>query len=196
MTDLNPLRRRLREARCALSPAQRGELDTRITTHVVRLALWSWARRVAAYQACNGEFNPATIIQTLDTLQWYLPVLTGRDQPLLFATYQPGDVLRLNPWGIAEPQMATQNLCPPEQLDVVLTPLLGFDESGFRLGMAGGFYDRSFAFRQTTAGPPWLIGVGYELQKISRQTARDWDVRLDAMITETGVYRVNSQLTL
>lgn len=72
----------------------------------------------------------------------------------------------------------------PEQLQLVLMPLLGFDRRGGRLGMGGGYYDRSFAFRHDRPAPPRLVGVGYACQEIPALDVQEWDVGLDAVVTE------------
>ena len=70
-------------------------------------------------------------------------------------------------------------------------PLVGFDEAGYRLGMGGGFYDASLAYlrRRKTWRKPYLVGVGYECQRIARVPRDPWDVPLDAVLTESRVYR-------
>lgn len=196
MTTLKALRRSRREAREALPDSQRSQLNRRIAEHVLNLPLLYDAHHVAGYLACKGEFDPATILlaAAAQDKRLYLPVLIGRKQPMRFAPYRPGDELVPNWFGIPEPPVSVDRMSTPERLDLVITPIVGFDQQGFRLGMAGGYYDRSFAFRQTVNGPPWLIGVGYELQKIPPQQPRDWDVRLDGMVTEAGLYRFNPEL--
>jgi len=64
-------------------------------------------------------------------------------------------------------------------------PLVGFDDQGHRLGMGGGWYDRSFAWRIAAPAPPWLVGVGFEVQRTSALDVQDWDVRPDAICTES-----------
>lgn len=64
-------------------------------------------------------------------------------------------------------------------------PLVGFDGAGQRLGMGGGWYDRSFAIRTTRAAPPWLVGAGFDVQQSDALEAADWDVVPDAICTET-----------
>jgi 5-formyltetrahydrofolate cyclo-ligase len=64
---------------------------------------------------------------------------------------------------------------------------VGFDTHGHRLGMGGGWYDRSFAFRQRQPAPPWLVGAGFAVQRIDALAAETWDVRLDAVCTERDV---------
>jgi 5-formyltetrahydrofolate cyclo-ligase len=66
----------------------------------------------------------------------------------------------------------------------VVAPLVGFDASGHRLGMGGGWYDRSFAFRRGHAAPPHLIGVGFAAQQVESVFPESWDMPLDAACTE------------
>jgi 5-formyltetrahydrofolate cyclo-ligase len=89
-----------------------------------------------------------------------------------------------NRYGIPEPD--TAELLPAEAMTLVVTPLVGFDDHGQRLGMGGGWYDRSFAFRRDTAAPPWLVGAGFALQHTEPLIAEPWDVPLDAVCTEAG----------
>jgi 5-formyltetrahydrofolate cyclo-ligase len=78
----------------------------------------------------------------------------------------------------------------PEALDLVLAPLVVFDPDRNRIGMGGGFYDRSFAFRKNPENKvPVLIGVAHELQKVDQIVPQDWDVRLDMIITDQAVYK-------
>ena len=77
----------------------------------------------------------------------------------------------------------------PQALDLVLTPLTVFDAERNRIGMGGGFYDRSFAFRKDPAHTrPRLVGVAHELQKVEHIEPEDWDVRLDLVVTDEAIY--------
>ena len=69
-----------------------------------------------------------------------------------------------------------------------MLPLVGFDANGHRLGMGGGWYDRSLAFRHADAAPPWLVGAAFETQRLDAIAAEAWDVRLDAVCTEAATY--------
>jgi 5-formyltetrahydrofolate cyclo-ligase len=76
------------------------------------------------------------------------------------------------------------------ELDLILLPLVAFDESGQRLGMGGGFFDRSLAFlawRQHWR-KPHLIGLAYDFQKVAALPREPWDVPLDAVVTDQNVY--------
>ncbi|MFP9005247.1 5-formyltetrahydrofolate cyclo-ligase, partial [Pseudomonas aeruginosa] len=75
-------------------------------------------------------------------------------------------------------------------LDLVLLPLVGFDEQGGRLGMGGGFYDRSLAYlaRRKNGHKPTLIGLAHECQKVDRLALASWDIPLAGTVTDAGWY--------
>ena len=97
--------------------------------------------------------------------------------------------LQHNRLGIAEPQGS--KALGARWLDVVFLPLVGFDRHGVRLGTGGGFYDRTFAFRQLRRAwqVPRLVGLAYAFQQLEGITAAAHDVLMDAVVTETGIIR-------
>jgi 5-formyltetrahydrofolate cyclo-ligase len=117
-------------------------------------------------------------------LVYCLPVLHGEE--LRFAPWRAGDALVTNRFGIPEPDIAPSSALEPAQMALVVMPLVGFDDQGHRLGMGGGWYDRSFAFRNAAAAPPWLVGVGFEVQRTEPLDVQPWDVRPDAICTESN----------
>ena len=76
---------------------------------------------------------------------------------------------------------------------MVLLPLVGFDANGARLGMGGGFYDATFAFKQKPAvqtkptAKPWLFGVAHACQQVDALTTEAWDIPLQGVVTDTDV---------
>jgi len=121
----------------------------------------------------------------------YLPELgNSHHNRLHFLSYAPGDALMVNAFGIPEPVLDSRRVPALMRLDLVLTPLVGFDEQGNRLGMGGGFYDRSFAFlrHRRCWRKPHLLGVAFDVQKCPAGLSRQpWDVPLDGVVTESGV---------
>jgi 5-formyltetrahydrofolate cyclo-ligase len=118
----------------------------------------------------------------------FLPVLTGRQ--LIFAPLNKHTQLRRNRYQILEP-VYTRNKCiRPRDLDVVIVPLVAFDQSGNRIGMGGGFYDRTFAFmkHRATLKRPLLVGVAYDFQRVSGLQTQTWDVPMHVVITEKESY--------
>jgi 5-formyltetrahydrofolate cyclo-ligase len=112
----------------------------------------------------------------------YLPVIDGSNR-LRFARYRPGNRLTANRFGIAEP---TNGECIPAwALQLVITPLVGFDKLGGRLGMGGGFYDRCFAFKRgRKVKKPFLLGFAHSLQEVDKLELSSRDIPLQGVVTE------------
>ncbi|BAO43091.1 5-formyltetrahydrofolate cyclo-ligase [Thiolapillus brandeum] len=186
-------RRRIRARRRKLDPAYRRAAATAACKQLLSLNRFQSARRVALYLAADGELDPLPVLRKACAMgkHCYLPVLHPvREQSLWFVRWQPGEALHPNRYGIAEPRWKPQGLVKPWALDLVLMPLVAFDEQGNRMGMGGGYYDRSFAWRfhrHFWKGPE-LVGYAYELQKLTRIRASKWDVPMDAIVTESTVY--------
>lgn len=114
--------------------------------------------------------------------QCYLPVLTDNEN-LAFVFFNVETSLVPNEFNILEPEDKSRILMP-DQLDLVLLPLVAFDLQGHRLGTGGGYYDRTFA---TVAKRPMLIGLAYDVQQAKNLPSDPWDVGLDGVVTESGV---------
>lgn len=121
------------------------------------------------------------------SLTYCLPMLHA-DGRLRFAPWKPGDALVTNRHGIPEPDVDPNHALEPRDMALVVVPLVGFDARCHRLGMGGGWYDRSFAFRQSAPAPPWLAGAAFELQRLDAVANASWDVRLDAVCSEDATY--------
>jgi len=151
--------------------------------------------RVALYFAVNGELDPAPIMEKLWQTNHavYLPILHNNDHGYMeFCQFNKEnnkkDPLQKNRFGILEPVKTKSKLIDPKQLDVVLMPLVAFDNQGNRVGMGAGYYDRSFNFLLNESRPqkPLLIGLGYDLQRVELLKPNSWDVPLNVVITESG----------
>lgn len=195
MTDDRPtLRRQLRAQRRNLPAAARIAGAEALAAHLLALPFAPSSGYVAGYWAMDGEIAlHAWQLRLPKDCVYCLPVL-HEDQQLRFAPWRPGDPLTPNRFGIPEPALAPESLLSPEQLSLIVLPLVGFDGRGHRLGMGGGWYDRSFAFRQRSPAPPWLVGAGFEVQRVERLETAEWDVTLDAVCTEAGILDCRSAL--
>jgi 5-formyltetrahydrofolate cyclo-ligase len=190
------LRQRLREQRRALTPDARHNAARQLALRLGETAAFRASRRVACYLAADGEIETDAVIAQLrqQHKQLYLPVLSRlRHDRLWFAPAAPGAELVVNRYGILEPRAPAQALVRAQQLDLVLLPLVGFDDSGYRLGMGGGFYDRSLEFlcHRKVWRKPHVIGLAYDFQKVARLPREDWDVPLDAVVTDEQTYVVS-----
>ena len=193
MLSPNVLRKQVRALRRAMPAAERHQAARQLTSRVTSLQVFVIAQHIAGYLAFDGELDPALLLEHAFAMgkQVYLPVLTGKPAAqLLFAPYHPDTVLVPNHFGIPEPEVPQAQLWPSQRLDLVLVPLVAFDSSGTRLGMGGGFYDRTFAFRRNPVHlpKPRLLGLAYELQKFPALLRQSWDVPLDGIATEKALY--------
>lgn len=178
------LRAVLRSQRLALPAVDRMRAADAIVGHLLDHPLFAQPGYVAGYWAVGGELPLHVLQMRLRPDQvWCLPCIEA-DDTLRFAPWRPGDELVSNRYGIPEPALAVESQLSPDDVSVILMPLLGFTRAGQRLGMGAGFYDRSLAFRQRLPAPPALIGVGYTFQEVSDLESDSWDVPLDAVVTE------------
>jgi 5-formyltetrahydrofolate cyclo-ligase len=189
-TTRSTLRRPLRQRRLELPAAARIAAADAVAAHFRGDPdLFGHPGYVAGYWAMGGELPLHALQLKLYPGQvWCLPCLSD-DGTLGFAPWKPGDDLTTNRYGIPEPDVPVGARLRPDELHLVLLPLLAFDANGHRLGTGGGWYDRSFAFRQATPSPPLLVGVGYGFQRVDALPAEAWDVPLDAALTEDAVVR-------
>lgn len=189
MTSPEELRRRFRRLRAALDDERLARSSAALCERLIELPEYQVARRLAAYFAVNGEIGLMPLIEHAwaQGKQVYLPNLDR--QALRFAPYFDGQQMRSNKFRLPEPDVRDDEMLTPDALDLVFAPLVVFDAERNRIGMGGGFYDRSFAFRKNpSAVRPVLIGVAHEMQRVDRLLPEDWDVRLDKVVTDEAVY--------
>ncbi len=187
------LRKELRSQRRQLSSDDRIRKSNALIAQVLRHRSYRQAQHIAFYSAFDGEVDVAALLLHAynNNKHCYLPVLPKiAGQKMRFAPYHDGLVNKLNHFGISEPFYQARTMRAATKLDLVLMPLVGFDESGQRLGMGGGFYDRCFEFRRirTRWRKPMLLGVGFECQKVDCLVHETWDVAMDACVTENTWY--------
>lgn len=193
-TARRDLRSQVRAARRDLSRQQRRFAAEHCADQLIGQSVFRNAHRIAAYLPADGELDPTPIIERAWHMgkQVYLPVLIPQgENRLWFAEYHPDTTLVANRFGILEPCGAVHTRVHPLALDLVLTPLVAFDALGHRLGMGGGYYDRSFAYlrRHRIWLRPRLIGLAYDFQRQARLPAAVWDVALQGIATDCRFYR-------
>lgn len=190
------LRRALRNRRRALTPSERQEAARRMCRHLRQLPELQRARRVALYLPNDGEIDPTPLLPWLRrrNVRIHLPVLRPLSRnSLWFVHYHADTPMVVNRFGIPEPDTChgahRAHRCPAWALDLILLPLVGFDGAGRRIGMGGGFYDRTLAFSRQHRPRPRLIGLAHDCQGVERLPAQPWDVPLDTIVTDRAVIR-------
>ena len=184
---MKTLRQSIRIQRRSISTSDREKFAKQLLSQVQRLANFKRGQKIALYLPNDGEIDTKYIHNFLKNrcLNIYLPILVGKS--LKFA--KVGKNFRKNKFGIDEP-VSTQIL-NASQLNILFMPLVGFDKFKNRIGMGGGFYDRTLDFkkRQQNYKNPKLYGLAFDCQEVAKLNAESWDVPLDAVVTPTTIYR-------
>jgi 5-formyltetrahydrofolate cyclo-ligase len=183
------LRQDFKAKRLTISAPQRMQTAEAIAQQLTQLPEWLDANYIAGYWATQGEV-PLHIVQMRVQAPkvWCLPIIQT-DSRLKFAPWRSGDALVSNQYGIPEPDISPTSALEASSISIILLPLLAYTRSGARLGMGGGYYDRSLAFRNKQSAPPLLIGVAYSEQEAGSLPSEEWDIKLDVLINEREVLR-------
>ncbi len=193
--EIRAERRRLRALRLSLSRAERLAAERAIVATLRRLHVFRRGRRVAVYLAMPGEASLAAALATAlpSGAELFVPRVTSRRLGRMqFVPLRRDCTLRPNAsaFGIMEPAPDTGEWLPPQRLDVILVPMVGFDREGNRLGMGAGYYDRALRQRRDRSRAwrrPRLIGIAFACQEVARIEPSPWDVALDCVVTEREV---------
>ncbi len=191
------IRKNIRQKRQSLSPQASLFAGHGVYENLKKYPPFYRANKVACYLANDGEISLTPVIDAL----WQrkktacVPVIASsfNRRKINFAPYYSNTEMQDNQYGIAEPAVGIADQIKPMSLDIVLMPLVAFDAKGNRIGMGGGYYDRSFSFLLRGAGrkKPRLIGVAYDFQEIDALLSESWDVPLDAVVTETRLIKIS-----
>lgn len=191
--ERNQLRRRMRQQRRALSPQQQRDASYALDRQIGRHPLFLRSHHIAFYLPNDGEMDLSPLIARARAMgkRCYLPVLSPLyHNRLWFAPYHAGAPLLLNRFGIPEPDANWSAMRRAWSLDLILTPLVAFDAAGNRLGMGGGYYDRTLAYltRRRHWRKPHLLGTAYAFQQVEALPHASWDVPLQGIATEEALY--------
>ncbi len=182
LTNLrSQLRQSMRLKRQSLTAGQQTQAAESIIPQALSLIESYQASHIAFYLPFNGEISPIPLMEQLlqQGKKLYLPLLHPfTSGQLLFVNYNCKTILKFNRLGIQEPILDVRNILPLQELEMIFTPLVACDKAGNRLGMGGGFYDR------TLAQAPHLISVGlaHECQQVEQLPIESWDMPLDHII--------------
>ena len=187
------LRRLLRKARRELSPCAQRLAARGLYQQLAQHPLFRRAKHIALYLPTDGEIDPRLLLREAQRRgkTTYLPVLSAWPRTkMVFQRLSPGEKLRPNRYRILEPRINHARQRKVWALDLVLLPLVGFDEAGGRLGMGGGFYDRSLAYqaRRQNWRKPTLLGLAHECQKVGSLAQASWDVPLQGTVSDKQWY--------
>jgi len=199
----------MRKRRKAISPEQQQQSAVQLKDQLIAHSKIQTAQRIAIYLAVNGELDLTPFIHWCwqQNKELYLPVIHPFSQGhLLFLKYNDKTKLIDNHYHIKEPKLDVRNICPANKLDVICTPLVAFDSSGARLGMGGGFYDRTLAtwyeqseqlkhtkqeHKDNSKINLYPIGIAHQCQQVDKVPIEAWDIPLPEIITPLKVFKLS-----
>ncbi len=184
------IRKEIRQKRRALTADQQAHFAEQAAARMLGFAPVVEAKSVAVFLSFDGELDTRPLIEGLWRAgkQVYLPVLHPFSPGnLLFLRYLPDSLLATNRLKILEPALDVRHVLPLDRLDVLITPLVAFDRTGQRLGMGGGFYDRTLQNWRAHGFLP--VGYAHDCQQVESLPVQEWDIPLPVVVTPTKIWR-------
>ena len=185
LLELNTLRKQLRQQRRAVTPNQQQQAQQAVLQRLIRLPKFQYAKKVGVYLDAFGEIHTQRIIEYcfVQGKQVYLPMICNMNQQLVWVEISRHQYINKrfshHPLGMKEP-MASRGK-HVSHLDLLIMPLLACDKYGTRIGMGGGYYDRTLA---SAPQRPYRLGIAHDFQLIHANLPRkNWDQPLDALLT-------------
>ncbi len=174
-----------RAARRALSPEARAAANEALCANLWQLSAVKNARTILLYAAFGAEADLAAFaVEAAARGKTLAYPVCGEGFSLTAAVPGPGG-WEVGQYGIRTPVLSRSELLAPEALDLVLVPCTAFDAECFRVGMGKGYYDRYLPRCKNAA----KIGIAFEAQRVARAAVDEHDQRLDAYVTERGIYQ-------
>lgn len=185
------LRKIIRLKRQSLTAKEQNLAGVALLEQVKQLPNIHQAQNVAIYLSSDGEIDTQPVIDWLwqQNKHVLLPVLHPFSKGhLLFLRYQANTPVCFNKYGIIEPQLNQTLICPIHQIDIIFTPLVAFDHTGQRLGMGGGYYDRTLDVWFKTGKGAIPIGLAHQCQQVDLLPVEHWDIPLPTIVTPKQIW--------
>jgi len=179
----------IRKSRQALNPQEAKLYANACFKQLITADLLQKKQNIAIYLPFDNELDTYNIIQYCwdNEICVFLPVLSKiRPSYLQFCQFTRQTPLKKNHLGIDEPQITDENIIEIQSLDYLFMPLVAFDTRGYRLGMGGGFYDRSLA--ELSSSSPLKIGLAYDFQFQTSIPVESWDQPMDKVFTPSQCF--------
>ncbi|MFV1983210.1 MAG: 5-formyltetrahydrofolate cyclo-ligase [Thiohalomonadales bacterium] len=191
--DNKAIRQKIRFSRKNMPVAVQQKFSSQIVKNIIKSTLFKKCQNFALFLPNDNEPDLSALIAYAWAMgkNCYLPVLGRKfESRLNFQLYLPDSPMIYNCYGIPEPEDKHETrLAKSWRLDLILMPLVAFDANGNRIGMGGGYYDKTFQYRRyrTVWQKPPLMGVAYAEQQVSEIKAEKWDIPLDYVVTNKEI---------
>ena len=185
--DQSTIRRKGLAARTALSVDARRNASEITSENVFRSSWFHRANYLACYLSVGAEVSTWSIIARAWSMKKrvFVPVLE-RNRHMQFREIRPETDLVENSFGILEP--SSGEIASARMLDIVIAPVVAYDRNRHRVGMGGGYFDRTFSFMRHRENwlHPKLVGLAFSCQEATEIAPNPWDIRLFCCVTESG----------
>ncbi|RQW63759.1 5-formyltetrahydrofolate cyclo-ligase [Vibrio viridaestus] len=184
-------RQHIRKQRRDLSASEQLLASRNLIQQCTQLTEVENGQHFALYLSTDGELDTHPLIEWMwnNNKSIYLPVIHPFSKgQLLFLKYQKDTEMVSNRYGILEPRLKKDDIIPVNQLDIIFTPLVGFDRRGHRLGMGGGYYDRTLEPWFNTGQGAIPIGLAHDCQFVDELPIESWDIPLPKIVTPTNIW--------
>lgn len=189
LSDSVLIRQEKRRYRQSLNPIVVSQASAKARELLRKCDEFLQANTIAIYYPSQGELDPLPLMRAFPEKTFALPViLTQPHNHLHFYQYDSSAALHANKFGIDEPEPIAEKHLQPADIDLILVPMVAFDEGKNRMGHGAGFYDRSLAFPRES-GLPHFVGFAYDWQKVANLPVKPWDVPMDWIVTDQKIYR-------
>lgn len=178
------LRRTLLKTRQSMSVKEWREKSDRICTLLQASTLFTQAKTILAYFSFRQEPDLSPLFVN-HQYRWGFPRCIG--QSLHWHSWQPGESLQMNSYGIQEPHAHAPRI-DPHEVDLILVPSVACDQRGYRLGYGGGYYDRLLSSSEWTNKP--TVGMIFDSAYLPQLPTQAWDKPLQAVFTEIRLVEI------
>ncbi|MDH3430554.1 MAG: 5-formyltetrahydrofolate cyclo-ligase [Gammaproteobacteria bacterium] len=182
---MSRLRHSAIDARRSMSDEARANASSIICHKVIHSHEFMSCETIACYLPLADEVDPIDVIDRAwcAKKRIFSPVIDMRGN-MIFRQLTPNTDLRRNNFGLLEPVSGT--VVTAKSIDLVITPVVAFDNEHHRIGMGGGYFDRSFYFLKHRKKwlRPKLLGVAFDCQEVEKFAPNPWDIPLYQVITE------------
>ena len=172
----------LRARKEAMRPEERREKSSLIARHLMLLI--ASGETVMVFTSKEKEVNTTPLIEALfaEKNPVVVPIIQQADVSLRLSYLRDVSALVPSTFGVPEP-IGSEIPADPQDVDVIILPMLGFDRAGGRIGYGAGYYDR---FLSKTPGL-FKIGIAFACQEVEHLPTDENDVRMDLIVTEEGI---------
>lgn len=191
MSTKKILREKLRAQRRKISKLEHEKKASAMACKITQLDAWQKCVRIALYFGSDAEISSNHVAENARNCkkEVFLPIVKN-DGLLEFALWQKEALFAINRFGIPEPDQYAPRI-PAHRLEIICLPLVGWDRSGNRLGMGGGFYDKTLS---ASMGKSCLVGLAFAMQECEEIPAEPHDVPLDFVVTESEIISTNRRI--